>query len=242
MLVADFQQMNFTQMHDRLRLELQRRIQRGTLSVSLLSRQTELGTSHLSNFLHGHRNLSLEAMDRILRAQRMVAADLLPEERRRSSWHDENQATKIPVVSHATAMFEPFIAPHAVQGSVHWHPAVAEPARPGGPNPRRNWERFVAICIAPADAAPMEPLLQPGAVVILDRHCVSLVPSRLNRANLFAVKDKAQLKVRYAENQLHCLILRPHSLAFPVELIALQPGNAWGDLLAGRVVHVQNEH
>ena len=55
LLVADFPQMNFTQMHERLRLELLRRIQRGTLSVSLLSRQTGFGQAHLSNFLNRKR-------------------------------------------------------------------------------------------------------------------------------------------------------------------------------------------
>ena len=78
LLVADFPQMNFTQMHERLRLELLRRIQRGTLSVSLLARQTGFGQPHLSNFLHSRRQLSLEAMDRILAAQHLTAADLLP--------------------------------------------------------------------------------------------------------------------------------------------------------------------
>ena len=53
-------------MHERLRLELLRRIQRDTLSVSLLSRQTGFGQSHLSNFLRSRRQLSLEAIDRVL--------------------------------------------------------------------------------------------------------------------------------------------------------------------------------
>jgi len=48
---SKFPQMNFTQMHERLRLELLRRIQRGTLSVSLLARQTGFGQAHISNFL-----------------------------------------------------------------------------------------------------------------------------------------------------------------------------------------------
>jgi hypothetical protein len=78
LLVANFPQMNFTQMHERLRLELLRRIQRGTVSVSLLGRQTGFGQAHLSNFLHRRRQLSLEAMDRILTAQHLTVADLLP--------------------------------------------------------------------------------------------------------------------------------------------------------------------
>src|SRR6202034_3824452 len=66
---ANFPHMNRTQMHERLREELVRRIQRGTLSVSLLARQTGFGQSHLSNFLHCKRQLSLEAMDRVLASQ-----------------------------------------------------------------------------------------------------------------------------------------------------------------------------
>ena len=86
LLVANFPQMNFTQMHERLRLELLRRIQRGTLSVSLLARQTGFGQAHLSNFLHSRRQLSLEAMDRILAAQRLTVADLLPAVHQASLW------------------------------------------------------------------------------------------------------------------------------------------------------------
>src|ERR1700690_1978487 len=78
LLAADFPQMNFTQLHEHLRLELLRRIQRGSLSVSLLARETGFGQSHLSNFLHKKRQLSLAAMDRILDAQHMAAGDLLP--------------------------------------------------------------------------------------------------------------------------------------------------------------------
>ncbi len=76
-LVADFPQMNFTQMHERLRLELLRRIERGTSSVSLLARQTGFGKSHLSNFLHSRRQLSLQGLDRILTTQHMACGDLL---------------------------------------------------------------------------------------------------------------------------------------------------------------------
>ena len=70
--------MNFTQMHERLRLELLRRIQRGTLSISLLARQTGFGQSHISNFLRCKRQLSLEALDRVLASQHIKAWDLLP--------------------------------------------------------------------------------------------------------------------------------------------------------------------
>src|ERR1700691_2937094 len=105
-LVAEFPQMNFLQMHERLRLELQRRIQRGTLSVSLLARQTGFRQSHLSNFLHCRRQLSLEGMDRVLAAQQLGAADLLPPDAL-SAWQTGDETAYVPLVSHATAMHEP---------------------------------------------------------------------------------------------------------------------------------------
>ncbi len=75
--------MNITQMHEHLRLELLRRIQRGSLSVSLLARQTGFGTSHISNFLRRNRQLSLAALDRVMVAQHLSAEDLLPVQSRR---------------------------------------------------------------------------------------------------------------------------------------------------------------
>jgi hypothetical protein len=63
-------------MHDHLRHELLRRIRRGSLSVSLLTRQTRLAQSHISNFLYGKRGLSPNAMDRILASQKLEAEDL----------------------------------------------------------------------------------------------------------------------------------------------------------------------
>ena len=61
-----------------MRLELLRRIERGTLSVSLLARQTGLGQPHVSNFLHGRRGLSLATLDRIPGGAALTAEDLMP--------------------------------------------------------------------------------------------------------------------------------------------------------------------
>jgi hypothetical protein len=119
LLVADYPQMNFTQMHERLRLELLRRIQRGTVSVSLLARQTGFGESHLSNFLHCRRQLSLDGMDRILTAQHMAVDDLLPASYQRKALPADEDGSAVPVVSHATALFESFIRPTAVQSVLH---------------------------------------------------------------------------------------------------------------------------
>jgi hypothetical protein len=241
LLVADFPQMNFTQMHDQLRKELLRRIERGTLSVSLLARQTGFGQSHLSNYLRNRRQLSLEAIDRVLAAQHMTAADLLPALQQPGMVTRDGEISMVPVVSHHAALFEPYIRPSAVEGKLHLPLGVLDYMRTRAPNPRRAWERFVAVRIAAAEASPMEPLVLPEAIALIDRHYNALIPYRPNRPNLFAVRHGSHLKLRYVDFVAQRLVLRPHSIAFPVDLIEVDPDESPGDLIAGRVALILNE-
>jgi hypothetical protein len=241
LLVADFPHMNFTQMHERLRLELLRRIQRGTLSVSLLARQTGFGQSHLSNFLHGRRQLSLEAMDRVLTAQRIAAADLLPANCQPRNLSADREECRVPIVSHAAALFEPIIRPSAVQSMLNLPAGALRPFRARASASRRAWQRFVAVHTASADAAPMDPLVLPEALAVIDRHYNSLAPYRTTRPNLYAVRNGAHLMLRYVDFLANRLVLRPHSLAFPVDLVEMEPGESPSDLIAGRVVLILNE-
>jgi hypothetical protein len=233
--------MNFTQMHERLRLELLRRIQRGTLSVSLLGRQTGFGQSHLSNFLHSRRQLSLEAMDRILAAQRLTAADLLPTAQRTNEWPEGKDGSAVPVVSHSAALFERVIRPSAIQSMLHLPETALQSVRARASNSRRTWQRFVAVRVAQADALPMEPLVLPEAIALIDRHYNSLVAYRPNRPNVYAVRQGSHLALRYVDFLSNRLVLRPHSIVFPVELVEVPPGESPNDLLAGRIALVLNE-
>jgi hypothetical protein len=232
--------MNFTQMHERLRLELLRRIQRGTVSVSLLARQTDFGQAHLSNFLHSRRQLSLEAMDRILAAQHLTTADLLPAVHHPGD-PPGGENVRVPIVSHAAALFEPYIRPSAVQSMLHLPAGVLESMRTRVSNSRRGWQRFVAVRIPSADALAMEPLVLPEALALIDRHYTSLLPYRPNRPNVYAVRNGAHLTLRYVGFLANRLVLRPHNSAFPVDLLEVDPGEAPGDLLAGRVALIMNE-
>jgi hypothetical protein len=240
-LLADFPQMNFTQMQDRLRVELLRRIQRGTLSVSLLARQTGFGKSHLSNFLHARRQLSLEGIDRMLAAQHMAAEDLLQLGAHGLSPERPEEPGNVPVVSHNAALFEPYIRPSAVQMMLQL-PAGAlhlMKARPAAS--RRSWQRFVAIRIAHADALPMDPLLFPDALAVIDRHYNSLASYRAGRLNLYAIRNGAHLTLRYADYVAARLVLRPLNLGFPVDLIDIGPEASPDEFIAGRVVLTINE-
>jgi len=234
--VAEFSQMNFTQMHERLRLELLRRIQRGTLSVSLLARQTGFGQSHISNFLRNRRQLSLEGLDRVLFSQHITALDLLPVQHRRT---EESDA--VPLVSHATALFEPLIRASAVRGTIHIPSAVAAATRTRVSAGRRNWDRFVAVSISADEALAMEPLVQPEAVVVVDRHYISLAGYRPGRNNIYPVRNGSHLSLRYADYLANRLVLRPHNLGVPVDLLEIPPGESPADMIAGRVVLILNE-
>jgi hypothetical protein len=106
---------------------------------------------------------------------------------------------------------------------------------------RRAWQRFVAVRVSAADALPMEPLVHPEAIALVDHHYNSLAPYRPNRPNLYAVRHGAHLTLRYVDFLLNRLVLRPHNIAFPVDLIEIPAGESPGDLLAGRVVLILNE-
>jgi hypothetical protein len=228
-------------MHERLRLELLRRIQRGTLSVSLLARQTGFGQAHLSNFLHNRRQLSLEAIDRVLAAQHLSAADLIPSVQRPGARQDDENANSVPVVSHTAALFEPNIRPTAVQQMLELPPGLLETIRSRTNNPRRVWQRFVAIRVPASDAIAMDPLILPDAIALIDRHYTALMPYRPARPNLYAVRNGAHLTLRYVDFLSGRLILRPHNIAHPVDLIEVDPGESPSDLLVGRIALILNE-
>ncbi len=233
--------MNFTQMQERLRVELLRRIQRGTLSVSLLARQTGFGKSHLSNFLHARRQLSLEGIDRMLTAQHMAAEDLLRLGARAEPPQPHDDPGLVPVVSHGAALFEPYIRPGAVQMMLQLPPGALHLLKARPVASRRSWQRFVAIRVAHADALPMDPLLFPDALAVIDRHYNSLASYRAGRPNLYAVRNGAHLKLRYADYASARLMLRPLNMGFPVDLIEIGPEASPGEFIAGRVVLTINE-
>ena len=233
--------MNVTQMHERLRTELLRRIQRGSLSVSLLARQTGFAPAHLSNFLRGRRRLSFDAMDRLLQAQHMTASDLILPLRVPAAMEPEPGANIVPIVSHAVALFEPVIRPAAVHSVLQFPVEALRAMRPHALHGRRAWQRFVAVRIPAAEALAMEPIVQPDAIALIDRHYNSLLSYRPSRANVYAVRHGAHLRLRYVDYLLNRLVLKPSNPAFPVDLIEVGPGTHPTDLIAGRVALLLNE-
>jgi hypothetical protein len=229
--------MKLLELHERLRLEIWRRIDMGVLSTVLLARQTGLAQPHISNFLHRRRRLSLPALDRILLAQNLSVEDLAGSPHHPNSRPEESHAVMdaIPIVSQSSAMTSPVIPPRASRESVHlpeeWLAGL--PVRRAVT--RRGWERFVGVRITATQAVAMDPLLRARSVVILDRHYNSLAPCRPLQPNIYAVRVGARFLFRHVSFESSRLILRPRAFDYPVELIDLAPQDSPSDLIVGRV-------
>src|SRR5580698_11181317 len=102
--------MNFQDLHELLRVELLRRIERGTLTGTRLANQAGFKSAHVSNFLNRKRSLSLEGLDRVLSSQNLTIDQLLPLEITASQPTIPTQPSDpieiVPVVSPSAAMDE----------------------------------------------------------------------------------------------------------------------------------------
>lgn len=232
--------MNFLQMQERLRTELLRRIQRGTLSVSLLSRQTGFGRSHVSGFLHANGRLSLEALDRVLESQHLSVEDLIDLGARALPAREAGEPVAVKLLTHHAAAFDPLIRPGAVEmmlqvprGALELVPSKVVPSR-------RAWERFVAIRIDWKDAGAMEPLVYANAIAIVDRHYNTLNSYRPPRPNLYAVRYGGRVLLRYAEYGEMRLAFRALDIFTPLELVEVEPERSPGEFIAGRVALILN--
>jgi len=227
--------MNFLQLHEQLRLELSRRIRRGVLTGTLLSHQTGLKTAHISNFLHRKRRLSLDALDRVLTVQSLTVQDLLSasHEHHRSK-EDAPHPSAVPLVSQSVAMYEAEIRRTSVLELIQLPVGCLDHLRTRRSANRRSWERFVAVRASYAQAEAMMPAIAPHAILIIDRHYNSLLPYRAPAPNIYAVQHGAVMLFRYVSVQSSCLILRPHNLNHPVDLVESGEKSP-GSFIVGRI-------
>lgn len=216
-------------------MEIVRRIDRGQLTGTLLARQTGLRASHLSNFIRNKRKLSLAALDRVLAAQSLSIEDLLPEEDRAPAATFNGDIATIPLVSHATALHSPIANGRSVLDHIHMPAGMLDQLRPRRALARRHWLRFLAVRVTALQARPMEPVLSAGTIAVLDRHYNSLAPNQPPRPNIYAVSIAGTLAFRYVSFESNRLILRPHALDYPVELLRLGAEESPSACIAGRV-------
>ncbi|HEX5235107.1 MAG TPA: hypothetical protein VFW25_07235 [Silvibacterium sp.] len=227
--------MNFSQLHELLRIEVTRRIDRGQLTGTLLARQTGLRASHLSNFIRRKRRLSLPALDRVLAAQMLSVEDLLPESRSGRALPPAGSTSIVPLVSPATAMHSPIVDRRSILQSIPLPEGALDQLRPRRTIARRDWQRFVALRLTSPQAAPMEPDLSAGSVIVLDRHYNSLVANDPSRPNIYAVNAASSLVFRYLSHQANRLILRPRAPGYSIELMKIAAEESPSTPIVGRV-------
>lgn len=235
--------MKFKALQENLRKTLLERIARGALTGLRLAEQTGFKQAHISNFLNRKRSLSLEGMDRVLNVQHLSVLDLLDpaEVNKRATLAPPSgdEFDNIFVVD-AVAATQPLILSMNVREIQKFKRSFLRRLRPDIRGKRRDWERFVAIKAA-TEAIGMHPRVEPGATVLIDRHYNSLEPYRRGELNLYAVRVRDALRIRYVETAGHNLILRPHDPSHAVEIVGLEEGESVADYLIGRVCFVGME-
>jgi len=237
--------MNFQDLHELLRQELVRRIERGAVTGSRLAQRAGFQQAHVSNFLNRKRALSLEGLDKVMEAQNLSIEQILPLDltagAAQPAAREEDPIEDVPIVSPSAAIDDARIPGSEVIETV---PLVRSRLMENRakPAPRRTqWERFVAVRVDAQQAAAMAPVLAAGALAVLDRHWNSLAPYRANQPSLYAVRSGSMLLLRYVDFDERHLILRPFLREFPVQLIGLKDDESPADYIVGRVCMVVAE-
>ncbi|HWZ43698.1 MAG TPA: S24 family peptidase [Candidatus Saccharimonadales bacterium] len=222
------------------------RIARRELTALGLARQIGFQQPHVTNFLNRKRSLSLEAMDRVLTAQKMSVLDLIDAEEinKRASIPPPSQDDfeNVLLVEGTIAAGEPIITNERVRDILKFKKSFLRRLRPAVEASRDGWQRFVMIKVDNHDGMSMYPRLLPGATVLIDRHYSSLEPYRKHEPNMYAVRQGgAGATVKYVELAGKNLVLRPHNQSYPISIVHMEDGKSLADYIVGRVCHVAIE-
>jgi len=166
--------------------------------------------------------------------------DLLPGEvRARAAREGWEGFDSVPVVPLAALLQSDFGSGEVLE-YLKFKKSFLRRMRPEMANRREGWRRFVLLR-ADRDAAAMRPRLQPGAMLLIDRHYNSLRSYRKREPNVYVVKCGSEWKIRYAELQGNHLTLRPENMDFALGFVPIAKGETFADYVVGRVAHVSSE-
>ena len=236
--------MKFGELHENLRLEILRRIERGVLTGSTLAKATDFQQAHISNFLNRKRSLSLEGLDRVLAAQHLSILDLLPADTLpgiHSPHHTGSLTHTIVVVTHTAAALSARIQPSEIIDSIEMPESILRSSQERPSVGRDLWQRFVAVRVDAIQGASMEPLLRQHFVAVIDRHYNSLAVYRSQLPTVYAVHTSDSLHLCFVEFDSNRLILRPRNHQIPVRLIELTANEQPADRIVGRICYVLSE-
>lgn len=236
--------MRLLDLQDRLRAHIRARIDRRELTGLSLSRQAGLQQGHLSNFLNERRGLSLESMDRLMRALRLGLLDLVDEaeiERRvlRAPSGAGLETVAVVSVEHAARLAR--FTPEQVGGTVSFRTTFLRRLRPHDVCNRGDWLRFVSVKLDRSAVRDSFARSAAGATLLVDRHYTSLAPYRPRQPNLYALRLHRGCAVGYVSLAGDHLVLRPRNPDLPVELARLNRARRYSDYMVGRVCHVAIE-
>jgi len=246
--------MSFVALQENLRRELRKRIEAGELTGMELARRTNFTQAHISNFLNRKRGLKLSALDRMLKAVGLSVYDLLnPHELVKFAAvppGEEEDYADVPLVEGSIAAGSEVVVNEEVMEILKFRRTFlarirAEMAGLPGAGARKSWTRFVLIKVDQKEGMSMWPRVAPGSTLLVDRHYNSLRPYRKNDRNMYVVRKADGCTVKYVEYTSspggNYLVLRPHNPDYPVEVLPIEEGQTYADLIVGRVAHVAAE-
>ena len=216
-------------------MELLRRIERDVLTATLIAQRAGLQQPHISNFLRGKRRLSIDTVDRVFAALGLNAADLMDIPVKQAS----KGVRTVPLVSSEQAVFDESVRFDMAAERIQLLPNTLRNQRPAHGAQRPKRERFVAVRLSASQTQPMDPILQPGSIVVMDRHSNLPTYNAPSTQNIFGLMFEGSLQFFYLSFEQNFFILRPHSLLHPARLLAVPFNVAPSDLVTGRVCHVQ---
>ncbi len=231
--------MNFSQLHERLRIEVLRRIDDGRLSAALLAHRTGFAPAHISNFLNRKRRLSLDGLDKVLKSEALTITDLFPEGSYAvtgAGWAPRAmQFDSVPLVDQTIASMSVRIHSQSILEVVRVKSGLLGSLRDRCSAQRRKWDRFVAVQIAQEEAEVMVPALPANALVLIDRHYNSTFSHAPGEQSIYAVRHGNRLRFRYVALVGRHLILSAEKRSHTPELVPLSEGQTSADLIVGRV-------
>lgn len=233
MLVAD--------LHERIRQHVLATIKSRVTTRTALAERIGVQQAHISNFLLGRRGLSIGVMDAILNAlglnveQLVAMADQTPVRKEPAS-----ALESVPLIRPQKAM-HPTFSNYEVQGTIAFAMALLRRLKAEPPDTRKLWVRFIAVKADKASSAAMNPRVENGSVLLIDRHYCSLDEHRKDRPSLYLICKEEVCMVRWVEMHGPQLCLRPENGSYPLEFMHIDKKNPLETCIVGRVAHVATE-
>ncbi len=233
MLVAD--------LHERIRLHALAAVRSRRFTQAGLAEHIGVKQSHISNFLRSRRGLSIEVLDAILQAlglnvQQLIAAP----DQTRVPRHSSVAPESVPLI-HPRAAMNPAFANDEFVGKIGITMALLRRLKAETPDTRRLWARFVAVKADRSLSTPMNPRVENGSVLLVDRHYCSLAAYRKDAPNLYLIRNDGVLMFRRVQAHGTLLCLRPENSGFPLGFITINPKKPLTSCIVGRVAHIATE-